>query len=144
VNRGAGARGSPASTCGSEGASFCVSSAGATPSLIPGAAPSPLPVTFTNPTARALAVSSLTVTFANAFPAGCDPRAFQVDGVAASGAEPSVTISFPRAVQIPGAGGSAPGTRTVPATLAMADDGRNQDACRGLRLDLRYSAQTSS
>jgi hypothetical protein len=130
-------------TCGASASSFCVSSASGVPALFPGGRPSPLPITFTNPTDTRLEVSSLTVTFANAFPAGCDASAFRVDGRGASGPQPSVTITFPQPVIVPARTGSGPGITTHQATLSMADNGRNQDACAGLHLALQYAARAS-
>ena len=58
----------------------CVSVAGptATPVLYPGAAPSSIPVTFTNTTNGPIYLTSLLVSFTNTFPSGCPVSNFVV------------------------------------------------------------------
>jgi hypothetical protein len=129
-----------ASTTCSNG-SFCVTSS-TSPVLYPGAKASSLPLTLSNYTSVGLAVSSVSVSFTNSFPSRCATSAFQVNGIAASGTTPSVTINLPSSqwIVIPPGSGSTPGTATFPATLALADNHLDQTPCHGLALTLAYSA----
>lgn len=129
-------------TCSPTGAggSFCVSSVTPAP-LYPGAQPQPLPVMFSNALNVPIYVTSLTVSFTNSFPSGCDPAPFQVSGTALSGSPPAATINFSSPIAVPAASSAGPGQATYNGTLALADNGQNQDSCQGLALALGYSAQ---
>lgn len=123
------------------GPSFCITSS-ANPTLYPGAAPSSLPLTFSNPLNVPIRVYSLTVTFTNAFPSGCVSSALQVSGTAASASTPvavPVTFASP-AFAVPAAVGSTPGSAVYNATLDLADNHLPQNACAGLHLVMSYTA----
>ena len=124
------------STCG--GPNFCITSPNPGPVLYPRATPSNLTVTFQNPLAVGIQVSSLQVSFTNAFPSGangCDPTALQVGGRAVTGTPPAVTLSLSPYVNVgPGA------STTYSTTLALVDNHANQDGCENLKLALGYQA----
>jgi hypothetical protein len=120
----------------------CVSVAGpaANPVLYPGAAPSSIPVTFTNTTNGPIYVTQLQVGFSNAFTAGCPASNFVVadktPGASAGASGSTTTITYSPAQTIP-----AGGTWTdSAATLAMPDSHAGQDACQGLPLSMTYTA----
>ena len=132
--------------------SVCGPALGAGPVLYPGAAASTLPLKFYNAANVPISVSTLQVTFTNAFPTGsppCDPTALRVNGPSAtasgsppgspSGSPPVVTLSFSPYLPVPAGTVANPGTTTYNATLALADIG-NQDACENLGLVMSYLA----
>jgi hypothetical protein len=121
--------------CSASGATFCVSSPTPGPVLYPGATPSSVPVTFSNPISVPIYVTSLTVSLTNSFPAACLPTWFKIGGVALAGSPPSTTISFSTPIMV--AGGSS---STYSPTLQLSDSGSNQNACARLALTLSYSA----
>lgn len=118
----------------------CVSVAGplATPVLYPGAAPSSIPVTFTNTTNGPIYLTSLQVGFTNAFPSGCPVSNFTIadstQGAKASTSGATTTISYSPAQTIP-----AGQSWTDNATLAMPDTNSSQDGCQGLPLAMTYT-----
>jgi hypothetical protein len=118
----------------------CVSVAGATttPVLYPGAAASPIPVTFTNTTNSPIYVTSLAVNFTNQFKTGCAVSNFTISdstaGATASVSGTTTTVTYSPAQTIP-----AGMTWTDNATLSMPDTGIRQDACQGQGLSMNYT-----
>ncbi len=124
---------------------FCVTGPGTEPVLYPGAPASPFDLTFTNYSSVPLSVYQLSVTFVNSFPVGCVSSAFQLSGIGMSGEPPSATISLPSGshVSVPAKSGETPGSTVFKATLALADNGKSQDACQALALHMSYQALAS-
>ena len=118
----------------------CLSiSAPASPVLYPGAAPSSVPVTFTNNTNGPIYVTTLQVNLTNSFQTGCLPTEFQfANQTFSSGTNPMVTVQIAPAETIP-----ANSSWTDPLTLSMPDDGTRQDACQGQPLSLSYTGSAN-
>lgn len=128
--------------CG--GPSFCISPPSPGPVLYPGASPSPLPLTLSNPLTVQILLSSVTVTFTNTFPTDCDLSALQVGGPGASVTSPTTTsrqLTISPYFPVPAAAGSNPGSAVYNATLALADNHHNQNPCQHVNLAMSYSAQ---
>jgi hypothetical protein len=119
----------PMTPADTHGLPFAVTQPGPPPLLYPGAGPSPLSLTLSNPNPDPIQVTSLAVDVTGG-PAGCDPRVNVRD-------EPSPASSANPLV-IPGSG-----NLTVPAaqapTIELAENGMNQDACRGGSFSLNFS-----
>ena len=129
-------------SAGCGGAGPCREGAWTGLGLLPGGPPAPLPVTFANYRSAPVQVRSLSISFTNSFPSGCPAPAFRVSGLALSGQPPGATIVFSRPVIVPAASRTHPGKRTYPATLALVDNGRNQDRCRSLSLTVKLIGRT--
>lgn len=145
AQHGRGARAHPlgavltASAC--DGSSFCIYQQGAAPALVPGGQPAGLGLAVSNPLDVPLHVSSLTVSFTNSFPSGCDASDLEVGGQPASGSPPSVTLD-PDLDVSPVTNG-VNGSTGYDTTLALADAGSDQDSCEGLSLAMAYTAEAT-
>lgn len=105
--------------------------------LYPGAPPTPIAVTLSNPNAADIFVTSLTVGLATGgLPAGCSASWFSLTP---SDVSPDAPVRVPArgSVTLPAPGVTAP-------TLALVESGTNQDACRNARLTLNYSGSAHS
>lgn len=100
------------------------------PALYPGAPPSQVPLTITNPNREAIWVVSLRASAA-ASPPGCD-AAENLTITASSVSESSPLVVPPHAsVEVPAAGVAAP-------AIELRNLATNQDACQGGRFELRF------
>ena len=117
-------------------AAFCVSGPNPGPTIYPGDLAQPLPVTFINPYAVPITISSVRISFTNTFPANCSASAFTVTGPSASGSmpnfvvEPNITVDKASTLTYKGIG------------LALVDQG-NQNACHGLQLAMNLIASAT-
>jgi hypothetical protein len=111
------------------GLPFEIAQSGPPPLLYPGAGPSRLPVTLSNPNPDQIQVTSLSAAV-TAGPPGCDPATnVRVEPSPVSPADPLV---------IP-AGGTLPVTAAQAPTIELVESGRNQDACRGGSFSLSFT-----
>lgn len=115
-----------------------VAGPGTSPVLYPGAAPSSMPVTFTNTTDGPIYLTSLAVKFTNSFPSTCSVSNYHVGDttpqatVEVSGA--TTTIKYSPAQTI-----SAGATWTDDTTLSMPDTHENQGGCQKVGLSMSYT-----
>jgi len=103
------------------------------PALFPGAAPTQLPLTLSNPNPVPILVTAVSVAIA-AEPPGCESGAnFQVLPSSASAAAP-VLVPAGGSVDLPSEAGSAP-------AIGLRERPLNQDACQGGRLSLLFDGE---
>jgi|GEM_PF-3891031 len=136
-------------TCGATDTGFCISGppAGQGPALYPGVSDQPVKLGFTNYFGSPIAITQITVTFTNPFPAGCDATTFEVNDRPIDGSSKAVTIGLPPGFTVGAASGSTPTSAEYDdmLTVSMADlKTRNQDPCEGIALAMSYSATASS
>lgn len=103
--------------------------------LMPGAAPSPIPVVISNPNSIAITVTALRVT-ADGGPADCDPAT-------------NLALSAPDLgsgrLQIPAHGSvDLPSANVAAPTIGLRELDVNQDACQGANFDLSFSGSAGA
>lgn len=111
-------------------------SGGVASDLYPGAAPTAIGLTLSNPNSVAIHVTSLLVAIAGS-PAGCESATNIVLSQSSASSATPVEVPAHGSVTLPAQGVSAP-------TIQLRDLPVNQDACKGATFSLAYSGSAHS
>lgn len=125
-------------TVGAGTTQVTVAQDGAPAGLVPGGPAQPIDFTVSNPTSGPLQISGVAVSVAVAgSPVGCTSADFTVTQPSKPSGGTPLQVPAGGSLSFTSAGGGATGG--TGASIAMVNSGSNQDACKGVTLDLTYN-----